>query len=451
MATTLLQTLTAQRAAKRAELDSLIPAPAEGTEERAFTAEDDTRAGAILADIAGLDTRLAELNELEARDAAAAAARVATGETRTREQGGATTSEPLTYTRESAQKDRRSFFADAYRARFMHDQRAADRIARHTREMEVELRDVGTPAMGGLIPPKYLLDLFAPMVYAGRPVANAVANLPLPDDGMVLNIPRGTTGTSVAAQAAENTALAEQDFDETTLSVPVITVGGQQDVSRQSLERGNGTDNIIFADLVSNYAVAMDTEVISGDGAGGDALGILNTVGINPVTYTDASPTLAELWPKLADAIARVQAGRYLPPTAVFMHPRRWAFMSSALDTTGRPLINTTAPQNSIGIGDALKYGQVVGGIQGLPVITDGNIPTNLGVGTNEDVIIVARTSDCLLFENSPVPRELRFEETLAGQLTVKLVVYGYAAFTAGRYPKGISTITGTGLTTPSF
>jgi HK97 family phage major capsid protein len=449
MGKTLLESLREQRKAKRADLDKLVPA--EG-EERAYSQEDDTRAGALLAEIAGLDTRIGELSELEQREDAAASARKETGETETRERGGATTNEPLTYTRESAQgPDKRSFFSDAYRAQYMFDRQAADRIARHCREMEIESRDVGTPAMGGLIPPQYLLDQFAPLVYAGRPVANAVANLPLPSTGMTLDIPRGTTGTAVDVQAAENTALVEQDYDETTLTVPVITIGGQQDVSRQSLERGNGTDQIIFADLVSNYAVKVDQEVIAGDGAGGDALGILNTSGINAVTYTDASPTLAELWPKIADGIARVQAGRYLPPTAIFMHPRRWAMMSSALDSTGRPLINTTSPQNAVGIGDALKYGQVVGSIQGVPVITDGNIPVNLGVGTNEDVIIIARTSDCLLFENSTVPRELRFEETLAGQLTVKLVVYGYMAFTAGRYPKGITTITGTGLITPTF
>lgn len=448
MGKTLLESLREQRAAKRAELDGLVPA--EG-ETRDFSKDDDEKAGGILAEIAGLDTRIGELSELEARDAAAASARQETGETRTREKGGAIVNEPLTYTAESAQNDRRSFFSDAYRAQYMHDFRASERIQRHTREMEIEMRDLATTAFGGLIPPKYLTELFAPMVYAGRPVANAVANLPLPDTGMTLNIPRGTTGTSVAVQATQNTALSETDFDETTLAVPVCTFGGQQDISRQSLERGTGTDNIIFADLVNNYAVAVDSGVISGDGTGGLPLGILSTVGIGAVTYTDASPTLAELWPKLADAIARVQAGRYLPPTAIFMHPRRWAFMSSALDSTGRPLINTTSPQNAVGIGDALKYGQVVGSIQGVPVITDGNIPVNLGTGTNEDVIIVARTSDCLLFEDSAVPRELRFEETLAGSLTVKLVVYGYAAFTAGRYPKGISTITGTGLITPTF
>jgi hypothetical protein len=39
--------------------------------------------------------------------------------------------------------------------------------------------------------------------------------------------------------------------------------------------------------------------------------------------------------------------------------------------------------------------------------------------------------------------------ETLAGQLTVKLQVYSYIAFTAGRYPQSVVEITG--LSAPTF
>jgi hypothetical protein len=45
----------------------------------------------------------------------------------------------------------------------------------------------------------------------------------------------------------------------------------------------------------------------------------------------------------------------------------------------------------------------------------------------------------------------LKFEETNAGSLTTKMVVYGYSAFASGRYPAGMTKIQGTGLITPSF
>jgi len=37
----------------------------------------------------------------------------------------------------------------------------------------------------------------------------------------------------------------------------------------------------------------------------------------------------------------------------------------------------------------------------------------------------------------------LAFEQTAGDALTVHLIVYGYAAFTAGRYPAGVGIVTG--------
>lgn len=339
------------------------------------------------------------------------------------------------------------FMTDAYRSQFMGDVEASDRVARARGEAMAEARDVGTGAFGALVVPQYLVDMFAPIARAGRPIANSVQRLPLPASGMTLNVPRGTTGTTTALQSSENAALDETDFDETTLAVSVRTIGGQQDVSRQALERGEMVDQIIFADLAGAYAANVDSHLISHASDG-----ILNTPGINAVTYTDASPTVAEMYPKIADAIQQVNSSRYLPPTVVYMHPRRWGWFTAAVDSSNRPLVVPSAPQNPVGVGEAAEYGQVVGTLMGLPVITDANIPTDLGSGTDEDRVIVARASDILLWENGDgAPRELRFEQTAGGNLTVKMVAYNYIAATAGRYPKAVSVISGTGLVAPTF
>ena len=349
-----------------------------------------------------------------------------------------------------------SFFVDAYRSRFLGDDSANQRLQRHGVEVsrnegfEVS-RDVGTSAFGALVVPQYLTELYAPIARAGRPFANICMSMPLPDEGMSLAIPRGTTGTAAAAQATENSGVQETDFDETTLTVNVRTYAGQQDVSRQSLERGRGVDRVIYADLASDYATKLDAALLMGAGTSGTHLGVTEVSSINAVTYTDASPTVAEFWPKLADAIQQVNSNRYLPPSVIVMHPRRWGWLMSGLTTSFPIAAQQGAPVNSVAVQQAVTYGQVVGNIMGLPVVTDANIATDQGAGT-EDSVIVARAEDLLLWEQGDgSPRELRFEETTGGSLTTKLVVYGYSAFAGGRYPKAVAEITGSGLIAPTF
>jgi HK97 family phage major capsid protein len=271
---------------------------------------------------------------------------------------------------------------------------------------------------------------------------------------MTINIPRGTTGTVVASQTAENQSVTEVDFDETTLTVDVRTLAGMQDVSRQSIERGYNVDQIIFADLAAAYAVELDKQVINGAGTSGTHKGILNTANIGSVTTGTA--TAASVVAKVAQAIATVAGSRYMAPDVIVMHPRRWGWLTAQSDSSGRPYVVPApyGPQNARGVVDNQGYG-FVGSLQGLPVYTDANIPTTISTstitGSTEDNIIVARSSDLLLWEDSPAPRQFRFEETGSGTLTIRLVVAGDSAFTAGWYPAGVAVISGSGMTTPTY
>jgi hypothetical protein len=87
----------------------------------------------------------------------------------------------------------------------------------------------------------------------------------------------------------------------------------------------------------------------------------------------------------------------------------------------------------------------------GLPVFTDANIPTNLGAGTNEDRIIVMASPVVHLWERAGDPVTLSFEQQAGTSLQVQLIVFGYVAFTAGRYPAASGVVSGAGLVTPTF
>ncbi|MFF8406907.1 phage major capsid protein [Streptomyces sp. NPDC015684] len=333
---------------------------------------------------------------------------------------------------------------------------ARDRLVRHAQDVatDPEYRDLNrTDGNGGyFVPPVWLMEQYADLARAGRAYANVVSNQPLPPNTDSINIPKVATGTAVGIQTADNGAVQETDLTDTFINAPVRTIAGQQDVAIQLLDQSPVSfDEVIFRDLVADYATKTDLQVISGSGSSGQVLGVRNTSGIITVTYTDATPTVAKLYSKIADAVQRVHTQRYMAPTAIVMHPRRWAYLLAASDSTGRPLVvpNSGNPANAIGTLGVVGSQQVVGSMHGLPVVTDPNMPTNLGASTTEDVIHVLRASDSILYESGIRSRVL--PEVGSGNLTVRLQVYGYLAFTAARYPSSVVEIGGTGMIAPSF
>jgi S1-C subfamily serine protease len=173
------------------------------------------------------------------------------------------------------------------------------------------------------------------------------------------------------------------------------------------------------------------------------------------ITFTDASPTVSELYPKILDGVQRIQTNYFGGPNFILMHPRRLAWILAALDDAKRPLAVPTqnGPQNAISVGSgSVVYGNSGYTIAGLPVITDANVITTNGAGSNEDVIIIGNTQESHLWETAGgSPFMLRFEDVKSAELEVKMVVYGYSAYTANRYPNAFALIGGTGLVTPSF
>lgn len=360
--------------------------------------------------------------------------------------------EPLTYT----QHGQHSIFTDLARRELHHDQAASERLARHQREMQVERAEKfdlsSTDAAGGyLVAPLWLQDEFVDLARARRVTADVLGARALPANTDSINIPTLSTGTATAVQA-DNGSVQETDAAFSTVAAAVKTIAGLQDVSQQLVDRSvPGVDGVIFADLVKDYAVQLDTAVLNSSTTSNK--GLLQVSGINSVTYTDASPTLPELYPKIASAINSVHTGIYSPPTAIVMHPRRWAFCLSQLDSSNRPLIvpNAQGPNNAAGqFGGVVSQGSV-GSIQGVPVYVDANVPTTLGSGTNEDRIIVLATDECYLWEDQSGPYLETFRDVGSGTLTVRFRLHNYYAQCNERRPTAISVISGTGLAAPSF
>ena len=432
------KSLIEKRDAALAKAEAIVEAAQ--AEARELTPEQDAEIAVALDEVRSLDEQIATHSELEKRSAEAA-------ELRKEKKFDAVVapavvkSEARTYSPQAET----SFIADAYAAQFNNDFAAKDRLSRHMNEEKIERRDVTSANFAGLVVPQFLTELAAPFARAGRVTADLARKHQLPDAGLTISISKVTTGTAVAEQT-EGAAVQETDMDDTKLDLSVKTFAGMQDVSRQALERGTNIDSLVMADLVSAYHSTLNTAVVAE---------LLASAG-NAVTYTDASPTVAELYPKLLDSVQKVQTSFFAGPNVIIMHPRRLAFILAAVDGQNRPLAVPTPsssgqPAFAYGNG-APVYGNSGYSIAGLPVFTDATISTAQGAGTNQDTIYVGNSQELHLWEQgSGEPMMLRFEQPKASELEVTMIVYGYAAFTANRYPSAWSQINGTGLVTPTF
>lgn len=435
-----LAALLTERGDKTAALTELRDADTldEATVDAAIAARD-----ALDPKIEAARARVTELEAEKARDDAAAelAASFAPAE---RSAGSVSvTSEPDVYRREGEH----SYFRDLWMATQYNRRDSVERLARNDRQV----RAIGTTdtAGGEFVPPLWILDDYEKLARAGRVVADRLRKETLPAGTDSISLPLITGGSSVAIQT-EGSALSETDMVTSSTTGAVKTLGGVQTANVQLVEQSPvNIDPIVLGDLAADHAKQVDLFVISNNAT--NAKGLLNVTGINAVTYTDASPTVPELWPKLVDAQRQVHVGRFLPAREVYMHPNRWAWLQAALDSNSRPYVTDDVDFPMLGMSDGSVPEGLAGKIRGLalPVFLDANIPVNLGSGTNEDRIIVIRPEDSVLYESAP--KAEAFRETKAKELQVVFRLYNYVALLNARAPKSISVISGTGLVAPTF
>jgi hypothetical protein len=146
-----------------------------------------------------------------------------------------------------------------------------------------------------------------------------------------------------------------------------------------------------------------------------------------------------------------------MPPTAVWVHPRRANSWAYAADSSNRPLFIPAkyGPYNVVGLNEAVPIPQgVAGELFGLPVVKDANMATTMNgtavTGGTADAVVVLKEDDLILWEGTMRMRAL--PEILSGTLQIRFQLYAYSAFMPDRFPPSISILTGnTGLAAPGF
>ena len=444
---TLSAKLIEQRDALVADVESTLAA-------EDVTADALDAASAKQDEIAALDERIATAQANEKRTAELAESRK---ESKVATFGAATvTREAMTYDKDG----RNSFVRDMINATVRNEPQAWERLNRHRQEVAIETRDISrTDGAGGdFVPPIYLTNEYAEFARAARVTADLLTGMALPAGTDNINIPQITTGSLTAFQAADNNATTTRDLVTSTVSAPVRTISGYENVSIQLVEQSplaGGLDRMIFGDLMKDYALQLNTSVVgNGDGTSGTLRGLINlgadtTNGI-PTTWTETTPTANGGLTSIAKAISKVVTNRYQDVEAIVMHPSTWYWFMSQVDSQSRPLVVPVAagPFNANGVVDAPGASKgLVGTMHGVKVFVDATMPKNYGASTNQSPILVGKFSDSYLFESGVKTRVL--PDVLSANLTVRFQVYGYAAL-AHRFNKSVSAISGTGTVAPS-
>jgi HK97 family phage major capsid protein len=439
--------LSEQRKALREGLDAMVNGAVEA--KRELSADESERFDREETQIRSIDAQVSKLDEQLRADEQHA-------ETMRRYAPSVTIlSEPEVYRKGGDN----SYFKDLFRSKERGDSEATARLARNDKQVaEARALTTGNGAGGELVPPLWLTQDFVRYARPARITANLVPNLPLPAGTNSINIPKIQTGTQTALQTTQNSQVQVTDLSTTEISSSVFTIAGGQTISLQLLEQSPvNMDGLVLQDLAAAYAVNLNSLVLSGTGASGQPTGILTLSGTNAIDCpapTGAQTLAGQIYKAVANAIAQVNTKRFLPPDTIIMHPVRWASLLSQVDSTGRPLVVPAAgdtARNPLGLAAEVASQGFVGTMAGLDVYVDALIPTNLTAdsGTGEDVIIVARLADLMLWESDI--RAEAFQQTYANNLSVFVRLYNYASFQAARHPNSVSVITGSALTAPTF
>lgn len=335
------------------------------------------------------------------------------------------------------------FFRDLALAK-SNDPAAWERLERNHKQVQ-ERAGVNTTATSGgeFVPPDWTNELWAPFLRVGRPFADQCINLGNPIS-TVWSLPRVTTGASVAVQSADGAALSNTDEVTDSITAALQTVAGRSIASYQIMDLSEpGIDQVIYTDLLSALNAEVDRLLVNGTTT--NAKGVLQLSGTNAVTYTQATPTGGNFWPFIFQGKNAIEKNAFVEVDFALMNPSTWNWFLSTLDTANRPLALATTGAAFNAMAEFNKNPQgLAGNIAGIPVITDANVPVNLGAGTNQAQVALINRSALLVKEGAPVFKVA--DQTSVTTLQYNFVLYKYLQQMFGRHPKKISVIGGTGL-----
>jgi hypothetical protein len=345
-----------------------------------------------------------------------------------------------------------------------------DNETRRRAAQRTEKRDVstGVSSLGDFAPPLYFLSKYAPFRTYGKTLISILKSAPLPETGMVFNLPKIVTPTEAENQttstqgAGENTTVSNRDMTSSYETGAVQTVIDNLLVSQQYLDRvGPGIDGDM---IVHDDQTRQLNRVLNGYAWGA----LLGMAGNGAIAWNSSAAfnqgNIAEFKRQVHGAKAAIRRtdGVVAYPTHFISDADVWEQVEGSYDTNGRPYTTGDGASafNPIAIGEDNGAPEGYTGFKfgGLPAFADesawvyGGELDNIVVGSataqsatlsTHAAVVGAFDIACYWMEGPPVVRVL--PQPYAQTLTVLIQQYCYCALVP-EYPGAVQVIYGTAL-----
>lgn len=305
-----------------------------------------------------------------------------------------------------------SFFADLYNSRSGNDD-AAGRLSEHMRHMRAQT----TTDIAGVVPPKWLADLYTSIAQQDAALASAITSYPIMD-ARPFSLPGQTASTAVVNQpSGENGALVDGDnYDAAAATITPSTIVGQETVSRQLLDASSpAIDQLILADLTASYNAERELRI----GVALRAIGTALTTDVTSFNNPDAATFGYDL---AVDAAMAVRKAMFRRPTFYAMDYDMFAAYLKLKDADGRPIVvaSNAGPNNAGGLASVMLDGWIAS----VPVVvSQGMEPPSPDA---EDMAAAMVHGPSVVYFESP-QLTFRYEEVLGPQ-SIKLGLWRYFA-----------------------
>lgn len=148
---------------------------------------------------------------------------------------------------------------------------------------------------------------------------------------------------SVTAQDGETNTKGQLEINFEKKTAAVETIAAWVPASRQVLSDATALQSHIDTRLLYKVLKELEDQIIFGDGASGNLLGIHNTVGVQTMSAPAGTDTVLD---HIRKAFAAVRVSEYMA-TAIILHPNDWADIELLKGTDDR-YVWTTVPNGGV-------------------------------------------------------------------------------------------------------